>query len=106
VRVFSDDRAAREAMLADLADTLGAAPIQHIGKLLVLWRPDPAQGEGRARRPPARPAHRQGGELFQERQPPRHGQEGQGLRQRARHRRWADQAHAPAQTSVKKKAAE
>jgi RNA-binding protein len=41
VRVFSDDRAAREAMLADLADSLGAAPVQHIGKLLVLWRPMP-----------------------------------------------------------------
>lgn len=41
VRVFSDDRAAREAMLQTLADTLGAAPIQHIGKLLVLWRPMP-----------------------------------------------------------------
>ena len=41
VRVFSDDRATREAMLATLADTLGAAPIQHIGKLLVLWRPVP-----------------------------------------------------------------
>ncbi len=41
VRVFSDDRAAREAMLATLADELGAAPIQHIGKLLVLWRPVP-----------------------------------------------------------------
>jgi putative YhbY family RNA-binding protein len=41
VRVFSDDRAAREGMLAQLSDTLGAAPIQHIGKLLVLWRPIP-----------------------------------------------------------------
>ncbi|KPF52660.1 RNA-binding protein [beta proteobacterium AAP51] len=41
VRVFSDDRAAREAMLATLADKLDAAPIQHIGKLLVLWRPVP-----------------------------------------------------------------
>jgi putative YhbY family RNA-binding protein len=41
VRVFSDDRSAREAMLATLADSLGAAPIQHIGKLLVLWRPVP-----------------------------------------------------------------
>jgi len=26
-------------MLHELADELGAAPIQHIGKLLVLWRP-------------------------------------------------------------------
>lgn len=41
VRVFSDDRPARELMLAALADQLGAAPIQHIGKLLVLWRPLP-----------------------------------------------------------------
>lgn len=39
IRVFSDDRVAREAMLTTLADELGAAPIQHIGKLLVLWRP-------------------------------------------------------------------
>ena len=39
LRVFSDDRPAREAMLAELADKLDAAPIQHIGKLLVLWRP-------------------------------------------------------------------
>jgi len=30
-------------MLSTLADTLNAAPIQHIGKLLVLWRPMPAK---------------------------------------------------------------
>ncbi|KWT85211.1 MULTISPECIES: YhbY family RNA-binding protein [unclassified Variovorax] len=41
VRVFSDDRPAREAMLQALAEDLNAAPIQHIGKLLVLWRPVP-----------------------------------------------------------------
>ena len=41
VRVFSDDREAREAIFRELADTLDAAPIQHIGKLLVLWRPVP-----------------------------------------------------------------
>jgi RNA-binding protein len=41
VRVFSDDRVAREAMMIALADELDAAPIQHIGKLLVLWRPMP-----------------------------------------------------------------
>ena len=39
IRVFSDDRLARENMMLALADELGAAPIQHIGKLLVLWRP-------------------------------------------------------------------
>ena len=41
VRVFSDDRATREAAFQELADVLNAAPIQHIGKLLVLWRPLP-----------------------------------------------------------------
>jgi putative YhbY family RNA-binding protein len=41
VRVFSDDRTAREQMLLELAESLSAAPIQHIGKLLVLWRPIP-----------------------------------------------------------------
>ncbi len=39
VRMFSDARDEREAALAALADTLNAAPVQHIGKLLVLWRP-------------------------------------------------------------------
>ena len=39
VRVFSDDRVAREAMFQALAEELSAAPIQHIGKLLVFWRP-------------------------------------------------------------------
>jgi RNA-binding protein len=41
IRVFSDDRAERAALLERLADELNAAPIQHIGKLLMLWRPIP-----------------------------------------------------------------
>jgi putative YhbY family RNA-binding protein len=41
VRVFAEEREAREAVLAELAGRLGAAPVQHIGKLLVLWRPLP-----------------------------------------------------------------
>ena len=41
IRVHGDDRAAREAIWQDLAESLGAAPVQHIGKLLVLWRPRP-----------------------------------------------------------------
>ena len=41
IRVLGDDRTAREEMFAALADQLHAAPIQHIGKLLVLWRPQP-----------------------------------------------------------------
>ena len=41
VRVFSDDRTQRDTIFQQLADALHAAPIQHIGKLLVLWRPKP-----------------------------------------------------------------
>ncbi len=41
VRVLGDDRAAREAIYTQMCDQLDAAPIQHIGKLLVLWRPIP-----------------------------------------------------------------
>ncbi|MCC7040383.1 MAG: YhbY family RNA-binding protein [Burkholderiales bacterium] len=41
VRVLGDDRAAREAMLRTVATTLDCAPVQHVGKVLVLWRPNP-----------------------------------------------------------------
>ena len=55
VRVFSDERSTREAIFAALSDELGAAPIQHIGKLLVLWRPMPpkekVEREGRGAGP-------------------------------------------------------
>jgi RNA-binding protein len=39
VRVFGDDRDARVEMYETICDKLDAAPIQHIGKLLVLYRP-------------------------------------------------------------------
>jgi len=45
VRVMSDDRVMRENAFATLADKLNAAPIQHIGKLLVLWRPMPEKAK-------------------------------------------------------------
>jgi putative YhbY family RNA-binding protein len=53
VRVLGDDREQREAIFQQLADQLGAAPIQHIGKLLVLWRPKPqkAKAEDEDRKP-------------------------------------------------------
>ncbi len=43
VRVFSDDRTARQAMGNTIAEKLDANPIQHIGKILVLYRPDAHQ---------------------------------------------------------------
>jgi putative YhbY family RNA-binding protein len=39
VRVFGDDRDARIEVYETICEKLGAAPIQHIGKLLVLFRP-------------------------------------------------------------------
>ena len=39
VRVFGDDRDARIGMYDTICTELGAAPIQHIGKLLVVYRP-------------------------------------------------------------------
>ncbi|MYM25029.1 ribosome assembly RNA-binding protein YhbY [Duganella sp. FT135W] len=39
VRVFGDDREARIAMYETICEQLKAAPVQHIGKLLVLYRP-------------------------------------------------------------------
>ena len=41
VRVFSDDRGERETLLQSICAELDAAPVQHIGKLLVVWRPAP-----------------------------------------------------------------
>ncbi len=41
VRVLGDDRMARVAIYDSICEELGAAPVQHIGKLLVLYRPRP-----------------------------------------------------------------
>ena len=42
IRVLGDERDARIAIYDAICDELSAAPIQHIGKLLVIWRPGPA----------------------------------------------------------------
>ncbi|MBY0572243.1 MAG: YhbY family RNA-binding protein [Undibacterium sp.] len=39
VRVFGDDREARIAMYEQICTEQNAAPVQHIGKLLVVYRP-------------------------------------------------------------------
>jgi RNA-binding protein len=48
VRVFGDDRESRIAIYEALCDKLSAAPVQHIGKLLVIWRPEPLIKEANA----------------------------------------------------------
>jgi len=41
VRVFSDDRDARAALLAQMCADADCAEVQHLGKVFVLWRPNP-----------------------------------------------------------------
>jgi RNA-binding protein len=48
IRVFGDDREARIAMYDTICGKLGAAPIQHIGKLLVVYRPKKEAEKDRA----------------------------------------------------------
>src|SRR5450830_869319 len=48
VRVFGDDREARVAIYDTICTELQAAPVQHIGKLLVLFRPKKEAGKERS----------------------------------------------------------
>lgn len=41
----AEDRAVREDYLVRICQALGAAPVQHIGKILVLYRPNPELSE-------------------------------------------------------------
>ena len=42
IRVFDTEREERNALLGEICAKLEAAPVQHIGKLLVVWREKPA----------------------------------------------------------------
>ncbi|HEY8888022.1 MAG TPA: YhbY family RNA-binding protein [Gallionella sp.] len=41
IRVMGGDRALRETMLETICTQLNAAPVQHIGKILVVYQPNP-----------------------------------------------------------------
>ena len=49
IRVYNDDREEREVYLQTICDQFDAAPVQHIGKLLVVWRPTPEERQELAR---------------------------------------------------------
>ncbi|MBW7903700.1 MAG: YhbY family RNA-binding protein [Rhodocyclaceae bacterium] len=67
VRVYGDDRDAREAYLAEICEKLGAAAVQHIGKLLVVYRPSAilAAKRAAAAKPRAKAAPRRTKRSFQ-----------------------------------------
>ena len=72
VRVYGAERGDREAFLADICARLSAAPVQHIGNILVIFRENPGENKpapaakpvpkakagakSRAKAAPARPA--------------------------------------------------
>jgi RNA-binding protein len=57
VRVLGDDREARAAMLTQVCATLDCAAVQQVGKVLVLWRPNPERKKKAPKEAePAKPA--------------------------------------------------
>ena len=60
VKVFSDERETRETLLGEICQRLEAAPVQHIGKILVIYRPKleetakPVRANSRKKREPRR----------------------------------------------------
>ena len=43
IKVFSNERKVRELLLEEICQRLEAAPVQHIGKILVIYRPKPEE---------------------------------------------------------------
>src|SRR3954463_10871764 len=64
IRIMAAEHAAREHFLTEICSSLHAAPVQHIGKIVVVYRPKPVDTEAappkktRARPKPVRPTKR------------------------------------------------
>ena len=54
IRVLGDDRDARAAIIDEICAALDASPVQHIGKILVVFRPRPEAPAARPARPRGR----------------------------------------------------
>jgi len=50
IRIFDDERATRADLMREICTALDAAPVQHLGKLLIVWRAAPVEDA-----PPPRP---------------------------------------------------
>jgi len=55
IRVYGDDREARLGYLEKICSALGCAPVQSIGKLLVVFRPNPENKPAPAPKPARKP---------------------------------------------------
>ena len=49
IRASTDDREQRTKWFDEICDALNAAPIQHIGKIYILWRHSPELDQARAK---------------------------------------------------------
>ena len=59
IRVLGDDRAARSDVAAAICEATGAHPVQHVGKILVIYRQKPEEaGEKAKKKRPKRKAPR------------------------------------------------
>ncbi|MEY3201430.1 MAG: ribosome assembly RNA-binding protein YhbY [Pseudomonadota bacterium] len=53
IRVYGEERAMREGLLHEVCEALDAAPVQHIGNILVIWREKPEAAPAPAKPAPA-----------------------------------------------------
>lgn len=58
IRVLNEDRVQRSTWIEEIGRALGSAPVQHIGKTLVVYRPRPQQAETPGPEQPAIPRKR------------------------------------------------
>jgi RNA-binding protein len=54
IRAFTDEREERVQWFAEICEKLDAAPVQHIGKMLVVYRENPEKKEPATAAPPRR----------------------------------------------------
>lgn len=65
VRVAGEGREVREKLVSDICEATGAQAVQHIGKVLVIYRPGPPQAQKAETRRPRRKAPRKTKRSFQ-----------------------------------------
>lgn len=60
VRIYGEDRGARDGLMKTICEQAAAIPVQHIGKLLVLWREkaeaEPTENAAKSARPRVAPS--------------------------------------------------